>query len=270
MKIGCNYSPALLDLLEKGKIEIDYIKLSLYPGLEEGFEPGIFGLPVLVHGINPPGPERLGAEVHPELDWGRLNRIVFELGSPHLGVHLAVNGDDIVGKLDQKKTREKLIKGAQAWNDGLEVPLLGENVPDSPYYQKKGVLPWAGDPWLIDEVCREAGIGLLLDLAHARVSAWTRGMEIKEYLSVLPLDLVGEIHLAAPLMTQKNGLRDRHLELEKIDYNLFEWVLGKCSPEIVTLEYGGPGEHFSWRSDPEAIIRQIERIGEIVKMAGFE
>lgn len=268
MKIGCNYSPALVELLEKSMVKIDFIKLSLYPGLKEGFEPGIFNIPVLVHGINPPGPERLGAEIPPELDWELVNRTILELGSPHLGIHLAVNDCDIDGEVDQKMVLDALIKGAKAWKEGLEVPLLGENVPDSPYYQKKGVLPWVGDPRLIDQVCREAGIGLLLDLAHARVSAWAMGMEIKEYLKALPLDLVEEIHLAAPQMTEKDGLRDRHLELEKIDYQLFSWILEKCFPQIVTLEYGGPGKNFAWRSDPGAIIRQIEGIREIIKGVG--
>ncbi len=92
------------------------------------------------------------------------------------------------------------------------------------------------------------------------VAAWQRGEEICAYLSALPLDLVREIHLSAPIMDEHEGLRDRHLEMQDEDYVLLQWVLTQTRPDILTLEYGGFGPPFSWRSDQCAVERQLHAL----------
>lgn len=48
------------------------------------------------------------------------------------------------------------------------------------------------------------------------------------------------------------------------DYKNLEFILKITNPELVTLEYGGFGEHFLWRSDKKAIERQLKKIVQIV------
>jgi uncharacterized protein (UPF0276 family) len=65
------------------------------------------------------------------------------------------------------------------------------------------------------EIVRRSGCGLLLDLNNAYVSACNHGRDVAAYLAALPLDAVGEVHLAghardrdaagAPLLVDDHG-----------------------------------------------------------------
>lgn len=48
----------------------------------------------------------------------------------------------------------------------------------------------------IDELVARTGCGLLLDVNNAYVSCTHHGRDVLAYLAVLPLERVGEIHLA--------------------------------------------------------------------------
>ena len=110
----------------------------------------------------------------------------------------------------------------------------------------------------------ENEVGLLLDLARAKVTAHGTNTELREYLSLLPLSLVRELHVVGTRSLDDGTLRDNHLEMDSDDYNILEWVLDRTSPMIITLEYGGFGDHFSWRSSKSAIKRQLEAISSIL------
>ena len=83
-------------------------------------------------------------------------------------------------------------------------------------------------------------------------------------MTALPLDLVKEIHAVG--QETEVGLRDNHLQMNEEDYEILEFVFKMTNPNVVTLEYGGFGEHFSWRSNKDAIERQLKRITELAIM----
>lgn len=266
MLFGCNYSKELVKLIEEDQVDIDYIKLSLYDYFKEGFEISKALRPVLIHGVDPGVPERIGVKSMGGIDWDRINQDIENYRSPHLGVHLESrlsDWDNETVDLDESTVLARLINGAQIWKEKIVKPILLENVPYSNYYASKGMIEYVSEPHLITRICEETDVGFLLDISHARVTAWYKQEDIFSYLSKLPLERVAEIHLAGPLMTEDTGLRDRHLEVSEIDYQILEWVLQRTNPYVVTLEYGGPGPHFEWRSDINAIARQLQRIKKV-------
>jgi hypothetical protein len=96
---------------------------------------------------------------------------------------------------------------------------------------------------------------LLLDLAHARVTAHAFGISVDDYINQLPLDRIRQIHLNRP--GWRNGrVVDSHLALEEDDYQLFEQVLQRCQPWSVTLEYN---------RDQDKIRPQIDRLRKILQ-----
>ena len=90
--------------------------------------------------------------------------------------------------------------------------------------------------------------GFYLGQEHSGYSSFS--YDITDYLNQLPLEHVTQIHLSGP--RENNGrLFDAHEPLQEEDYRLLEFTLGKCAPQVVTLEYV---------REPEALRAQIRRL----------
>lgn len=63
------------------------------------------------------------------------------------------------------------------------------------------------EPAFISEVIRRTGCALLLDLTNAHVTCTNHGLDSSDYLRGLPLDAVGEVHLAG-FATQRDAAGD--------------------------------------------------------------
>jgi hypothetical protein len=130
------------------------------------------------------------------------------------------------------------------------MPLILENLPSLPGEKYH----YAADPAILADLLERMDCGVLLDLAHARLSATFRGQAVEEYLAVLPLERVRQIHVSG--IRQRNGRwHDAHEPMGAEDYRLLNWALARCDPAVVTLEY--------FRQ--EAPLReQIERLAEVL------
>ncbi len=138
------------------------------------------------------------------------------------------------------------IRRLQAW---APLPVILENMPCShPRHRLEA------DPRVTSEILAATGCDLLLDLAHARVGASQFGMPPVEYLQLLPLEKVRQIHLSGP-RPRSGYLYDAHQPLQEEDYALLEWALAHTHPEVVTLEYF---------RDREALAAQLARLACIV------
>jgi uncharacterized protein (UPF0276 family) len=114
----------------------------------------------------------------------------------------------------------------------IPVPLILENLD----YCPGGAYEHICEPAFIAAVLNETRAGLLLDLAHARVSAARLGLPIEDYLGQLPLDRVRQLHISGPRL-RDGVLFDAHEALLEEDYALLEWVLRRTRPLALTLEY---------------------------------
>ena len=263
MKLVSNYSSELIELIQEKTIEVDNIKLGIHDIYKEGYEVSKQHGDVLLHGLAlNEHPSMTGLE---EIDWNRITNLIEEFNSPHIGIHLNSFYDDWNNnEVSKNEVVERNIIGAKHWKDRIHVPFMLENTPYSKFYSEKGIIECVSDPIVITKICYEADVYLLLDIAHAKVTAYHRGESIENYLCQLPLERVKEVHVVGTMMTEEHGIRDRHIEMQDEDYKILRWILKRINVDYITLEYGGPGGHFEWRSDKQALYRQLKKIKDII------
>ena len=266
MKVGCNLSAELMELIDEKKVSVDYVKIALLKSDDEIPEKYKSYGKILLHGVGMDVPQHTGSNKLSSVNWNQVREKVEFCNSSFIGLHCATYQSDWdVPEVTFDMAKERMGHFLNVWKVNLDTEILIENAPYTSYYETNSPknIKHSVSPKLINELCGESGVGLLLDIAHAKVAASGLGLPIKEYLSALPLELVKEVH-AVGTRTTDDGLRDGHLEMTEDDYEILEFALGIANPEVVTLEYGGFGEHFTWRSDKNAIERQLKRINEIV------
>ncbi|NLY74901.1 MAG: DUF692 family protein [Firmicutes bacterium] len=283
MKLAVNFSEALLELFDEDLgLPVDYIKVPTrpFPDSFSQFEQGRIFRRLLPHPAQP-GVLSLG---HPS-PGERFNRdivakIVELTAPPYLSTHLEANVDFFpLFKHEQHHFNQELAREMlERFQSGIELvkretglPLLIENFP---YYSWWRHYKLGSDPSFITEVCEAGDCGFLLDIAHARCSAWYFGIPVEQYLDKLPLHRLVEIHLAGTSM-RVEGLRDTHTKLTAVDFQLFEFILEKATPEIVTIEYGGLPDRIVnlaaqyepiRRNEPRELKEMIYRVAELVKV----
>ncbi|MDA8343845.1 MAG: DUF692 family protein [Thermaerobacter sp.] len=244
-RLGANYSPQLMELLQEEPRRVDFLKLSREETVEE--DVGAAGERTFLLHWN------LTLGQRP--DWERWLPWLRRFEVPWVNIHFI--GRDARPQRDIVAELSALVQ-ATGEHLGMETAVLVENAP---YYGE--LLPgrcnreFARLDFLRD--CAEAaGARILLDLAHARVSAATLGVDVREHIRPLQGAQVVEIHTTGPAPDPDRGfLRDRHLEMGEADYDLLRFALPVHRPRAVTLEYGGTGPKFVWRSDKLALKRQL-------------
>jgi uncharacterized protein (UPF0276 family) len=141
-----------------------------------------------------------------------------------------------------------------------------ENIPYRGRHERKGrffVRP-AVEPAVFTQVLVETGASMLFDIAHATITANTLGWDVQDYIAALPLGRMRELHLAGVRLL--DGDPEDHLEMTDTDWLLFERTLGAivrgvaAAPWVASLEYGGLGERFAWRSESRVIADHLPRI----------
>jgi len=260
IKLGMTDCPALRALLQRGALELDYIEVhgphaaaarQAYPQA-----------PMLLHNAlyqwSLAHPDGLMNGDAAALTCQRLELTRSPWYSLHLGFSSAEV--DFVGESMQARSPVlapglilerslRLLAGLRALL-GSAVPVLVENLD----YNPGGAYESVCAPGFIRQVVEESGVDLLLDLAHARISAAALQMDVRDYILQLPLSRVRQLHINRPLW---NGERwwDAHQALQAEDEALLEWVLARCQPWALTLEYN---------RDEELILSQAARLRRIL------
>jgi hypothetical protein len=238
-QLTVNYSPALADLLQSGSISIDGIEVGSWytPEQVRSFRRTLPDLPFTYHAGS------LATSLQTKwITFTLLQDYLAATGSPWLSLHIEllpvyiyVLGSRLGIHLPPPKTHTALQQFLELFDSirsTAGVPLLLENLMSlrQPKYH------YAADPQTISEIIERTGASLLLDISHARIAAAYREQHVHDYIECLPLDKVEQIHVSGA--RRKNGLLyDAHEPMQEEDYQLLEWVLGKCQPKAVTLEY---------------------------------
>ena len=261
MLIALNFSHPAAELVQRGAIEIDLWKAAPTP---DHLRP-IGGARAYVH-----LPLDAGDPDFEKTDWGWFDECLAATGTPYVNVHLNARRKDfdpVEGERERSAVRDRFLRhvGGLVERYGAD-RVIAENViyrgPGGPFLEPS-VLPET-----IGEVLERTGCGLLLDTAHARLSAAKLGMEAKAYVDALPGDRLRELHVTGIL---HDGTRERDsMPMGDADWGLAGHVLSRIgrgdwtSPWVVALEYGGTGEGFGWRSDPDVIASQVPRLRRLV------
>ncbi|MFC4403758.1 DUF692 family multinuclear iron-containing protein [Gracilibacillus xinjiangensis] len=126
------------------------------------------------------------------------------------------------------------------------------------------------EPEILSEIMQETGCGLLLDTAHAQMTSKCLGLDVKQYISQLPLDQLKELHITGIQPDNKGRLHDS-MPMTDEDWDLAKWVIQRIKagywqePWVAAFEYGGVGPIFEWRTDEEVLAKQTPILYELVK-----
>lgn len=260
MLIGCNWSKALKNLLEKDAVNVDYIKSGSYGNFHEQFSTMRSMRPILIHGLG--YFENTGMTNIEMIDFNAANSIIEKCDSPHYGLHLAIRKLDMYSGMDDEDIYDRMCKQIQIFKKNLTVPLLLENSPDTPHDRKAFDLYPYIMPKQINRILRENDVSLLLDITHAKLTSKYRELDVHEYLGELLLNRVSEIHINGSGYDGDGFPMDTHQAMEEEDFKLLEWVLERTNPSIVTLEFNEI-ETESYNTVISSLERQLNRIQEM-------
>jgi uncharacterized protein (UPF0276 family) len=244
--------------VNRGKIQVDRFKCMNWPDM---IAEASRLRPVAVHFNLKAGRGKLAGK-----DWDQARKFLEQTKTPYINLHLESRPEDFPGMpLDTTDPGHQAQIAARMIDD-LQVVIkefgaqrvIGENVP---YRSAAGkVLRPSVEPAVIQQVLAETGCGLLLDIAHARISAYYLGIDERSYMEALPVHRIREMHFTG-VQTLNGHLQD-HLAAIPADWQALDWVIENiCSgkwpkPWMLAFEYGGIGEKFAWRSDPQVIEAQ--------------
>ncbi len=267
MKLAVNFSPQAAELLDQGQIEFDLYKCTQWPEMiaeAHKQRPAYAHFPLLA-----------GRDDIDALGWETIDHTLQLTGTPYINTHLAPRASDFGVALDSTHPAEgeqlfdamtrDIIRMAERY--GADKIIL-ENANWDPNYEVPQLV-LAAD--MITRVVEETGCGLLLDLAHAHMSATRLGLDTRTYISRLPVDRLRELHITGTAYVETEGRLVDHYPMTESDWSLAEWALTHihrgdwASPWVVSLEYGGTGAHFAWRSRAEVIARDLPRLRGLVE-----
>jgi uncharacterized protein len=184
--------------------------------------------------------------------------------SPWVSVHLSIWEAGMFDRLmrgerlpmpDPEQALDRLLWRLDSLVKLLPVPVLVENIEPRPW---DGYDFWSR-PEYICRVLERSGCDFLLDTGHLRVSADQLGMDVDTYLGQLPLEKVVQVHVSGP-RRRRGILLDQHEPLQTVDYQLFESLLRRLSPRVVTLEY---------IREKEALSKQLKRLRRLLLQAAL-
>lgn len=196
--------------------------------------------PLSLHGVG----LGLGGEAAPDrahLD--RLRALVRCYAPAAFSEHLAWSGhggvflNDLLPLPYDHSTLARVCTHVAMTQDHLGMRLLLEN--PSTYLEFDAAT--MTEPQFLAEVVARTGCGLLLDLTNVHVSCTNRGDDALAYLAALPLDAVGEIHLAgfardpapsAPLLIDDHGSG-----VDAAVWSLYEEVVARTGPLPTLVEW---------------------------------
>ncbi len=264
--LAANDSSALRSLLRKINPPLDYVKVALERNMDTQLESARGLRPVLLHGCGDHW--RVGMAAPPKLE--RLKNWIATSNTPYLSVHLDFQPEDM-DNLTPGAALERLAENIEVLREatGLEIAL--ENVAQYAWSERPLFI---SDPAWITAALEISQAPLLLDIAHARVSAAHRGENPEKYLDGLPLESTLEIHTSAPRF-EAEGLRDRHLAMQPVEFDWLEWVLVRATKtKTITLEYAGipdightkdGAEIRIPRNDPSLLLENLAKLDTLRK-----
>jgi len=258
MKFAVNYSIPLIRLLEECAVKVDLIKCPDWEGmLKEAQSHG----PITIHYDHDVG---LGSTFN--LDLSRVENLMQQTATYHVNTHL------VTPRNFNPDNQQEVKKINRLWREEIAV-LTDHFSPELvalehfPYTSANPHIP-AADNKVFSQVIQDTGCMLLLDLAHARITADTLGVDVKEYIQDLPLNRLVELHITG--IRPYAGVLTDHFELKKEGWENLKWALSEIrsgnwrKPRLAAFEYGGVGDPFVWRTDKQVLKVQVPRLYEMI------
>ncbi|UOQ86569.1 multinuclear nonheme iron-dependent oxidase [Gracilibacillus salinarum] len=269
MKLAVNYSVEAERLVRDSVIDIDYFKCPDFSN--ELIENAEKTNPCYIHfGLN------AGDGQMDKVNWKNVKELREQSNTPYINVHAVAYAKDypntdifssspsLVNRIVDAAVKDIEIVAEKV---GIENVIM-ENIVCRG--QGENTMQAIIDPAIISEIVDQTGCGLLLDTAHAQLTSKCLGYDVKEYISQFPVKQLKELHITGIQADEKGRLRDS-MPMTKDDWELARWVMQRVKdgdwpePWVVSLEYGGVGPKFEWRSDQDVLIEQVPMLCDLVK-----
>lgn len=252
IRLGATTTPALFSLLEQGSVAIDHIKVDADGG-RKLIQRAQAYRPVLLHDIAShfwlnyadPFDDATMQAARAMLDQAQSPWFSTGIGAsaePQGHTTPFWRGAPASALQSRATVLANIVRNGrrlQGWLNG--VPLLLENYN----YHPTNAYDYVCEPETFSDLIDAIGCAVLLDLAHARISAHNLGWaDPRAYLQALPLPKVREIHINRPQVDPALGqMLDRHLPIQADDLDLLRWTLAHTpAVEAITLESEAPDE----------------------------
>ena len=261
MDFAVNYSPQAAALLRAGALDVDCFKCPDWPDL---IAEARALRPVYVH-----FPLNAGNGSTAATDWAQVDQLLATTGTRFVNLHIVPRLRDFPDAASEADLAEQVFAAVMADLDrairryGRERVIV-ENAPFRRDRRVEDFAPCSVEPDFFHRVIEAAGCGLLLDVAHARISALTMGVDEQAYLDAMPLHALRELHFAG--IQPVDGELTDHTAFTAADWASAERVADRLRsgvwplPEVVALEYGGIGPMFAWRSESAVIAADVPRL----------
>ncbi|MDR1395529.1 MAG: DUF692 family protein [Deltaproteobacteria bacterium] len=124
---------------------------------------------------------------------------------------------------------QKLEEGIGRSTDLIRKYFKGRIALENYNYYPTGLYEHICEPQFIGRILEKFGLFLVLDLAHAQVSAHNLNLDFKKYLLEMPLDRTAEIHLSRAYIPKdrRSLAADRHLKPGTRELGLLDWLLDR-------------------------------------------
>jgi uncharacterized protein (UPF0276 family) len=251
IRVGATVTPALFAVLANGELDIDHIKVDADEGLET-LNRALAHRPVFLHDIS----SRFWLNYEDPFDEAEMTpaRHMLDVARPpwfSTGIGASAEpqghttpywrGAPASARQSRPHALANIVRNGRRLRTWLDdMPLLLENYN----YHPTNAYDYICEPETFCALVDEIGCEVLLDLAHAQISAHNLGWpDAKSYLQALPLQLVREIHINRPAYDDGLGqMLDRHLPIQEDDLPLLLWTLERTPAVAVTLESESPSE----------------------------
>ena len=142
------------------------------------------------------------------------------------------NGD----KLSKKQLIDNACKNIRYIKDlfGPSVKIAVENNN----FLKTEAYDYIADPEFISSIVHENNIYFLFDISHARISSYNMNISYNQYINLLPLEKIIQIHMSKEVYKANGEVYDAHEIPDNNDIEEFKRLIS-VYPNIkyVTLEY---------------------------------
>ncbi|MCB0225201.1 MAG: DUF692 family protein [Anaerolineae bacterium] len=294
INFAVNYSKELAELVRAGQVNIDYFKCPAWPELvadaQEICQVYVHFPLIVGSGRGTP----MNSETKEPVDWAIVETLMSQTDTRYVNLHLSQKNKemptipaDTTDPAHIEMLTELMITDVQAVVDrfGRERVII-ENVPG----RQGGALRPFILPQVIRRVVEATGCGLLFDASHARISAEFLGMDVYDYIELLPIEHTREIHITGLQIIDEAWtsvlrtagypeakIRDLagtpldHLPLIDEDWAFCKWLVQRIrsgeygDPWLATLEYGGVGRRWAVMTDQSVLREQAPRLHDLIK-----
>ncbi len=123
-------------------------------------------------------------------------------------------------------------------------------------YYPTGAYDIVTDPEFITRLVQSLGIGLLLDLPHAMVTAWNHDASLDWYLNRLDLTLVRQLALSGDPVWKNSFYYDSHAEISETTWECLPGIIARCpNLQFMSIEY---------YQDEEKLLAMTKRLRKIL------